>query len=52
MRAFFGSVAVVDKEVRANGWTLKAHSVDNVENLGPALDVEPMTVTTSEGRRG
>ncbi|MBQ1497678.1 MAG: hypothetical protein IIZ38_05125 [Sphingomonas sp.] len=52
MRAFFGSIAVAAKKVRAKVWTLKAHSVDNVENLGPALDVEPMTVTTSEWRRG
>lgn len=45
---YFGSIAIVATEVRTNVWTLKAYSVDNVENLGPAFDVEPVTVTTSE----
>lgn len=45
---YFGIVAIVAKEVRANVWMLRAYSVDNVENLGPAFDLEPVTVKLSE----
>ena len=45
---YFGSIAIVATEVRTNIWTLKAFSVDNVANLGPAFDIEPVTVATSD----